>query len=158
MQCCTLSVDLVVGAHRYGLRRSDCPMLSRSSPRQSSVISAKLILGRLVPSDGKYPSAVTTISVPEISVKIAHVDVLHASGMGYRQHLLLPTAGWLHLHRADTEAEATCLHHPSCSSGHNHEAEIGTTQPMWCHRYVSIGYARIAYLFIRRRLLTIFSS
>ena len=42
----------------------------------------------------------------EISFQIVHVHVSPAYCIGCRQYLLL-TAGWLHPHRADTEAEAT---------------------------------------------------
>ena len=134
---------------RMLFRSADRPTLLRSSLERSSIVMANLLPGRQLPSDGRYPCAATIASllshsdefaVPsdtvllEISVKIAHVDVSPASCTRYNQRPLLPTAGWLHPRQADTEAEATCLHRPSCNNERMLETATGTTQPMWCRR------------------------
>ena len=115
---------------------------------------ANFFPGRRVPSDGRYPRAATTaylhshgdeFAVPsdtvplEMSVQIAHVDVSPASCTRYNHRPLLPTAGWLHPHQADTEAELTCLHRPSCNNERKLETATETTQPMWCRRNVSVS-------------------
>ena len=111
MAYCTPSVDLVVHAHGCGFRSADRPTLLRSSFERSYIVTANLLPGRRVPSDGRYPRAATTASVLshgnefavpsdtvllEISVQMAHVDVSPASCTRYNQRPILPTAGWLH--------------------------------------------------------------